>query len=177
MGIALIIGGGVLAVTRSSESDPPRIATTPPDSRYAMPSTGFDPASGVGDVIALHEAETATILRALEPVPEPPVEEEVYVAPAPRVSAPSNGSYGPCGGQYPPCWVVENESSEAGLYGAYNSTGCGGGGCYGKWQFSTEWACKLGLPCDLSTATPEQQDEAARLLWNGGSGCSNWDAC
>jgi len=80
-----------------------------------------------------------------------------------------------CGGDLPPCYVKQRESG--GNYGAYNPTGCGGAGCYGAWQFSGEWAGKLGLPSDLSQATPAQQDEAARQLWNGGAGCSNWGAC
>lgn len=89
----------------------------------------------------------------------------------------------PCGGAYPPCWVKRRESG--GNYGAYNPTGCAWTdksgyrhhGCYGAWQFGTMWAGRLGLPDDLSTATPEQQDEAARQLWAGGAGCSNWAAC
>lgn len=84
-------------------------------------------------------------------------------------------SFEPCGGDLPPCWVVATESG--GDYNAVNWSGCGGRGCYGKWQFSGEWACKLGLPCDLLTATPEQQDEAARILFDNGRGCRNWDAC
>lgn len=80
-----------------------------------------------------------------------------------------------CGGDLPPCYVMQRESG--GDYSAVNPTGCGGNGCYGRWQFSGAWAGKLGLPSDLSTATPEQQDEAARQLWNGGAGCSNWGAC
>ena len=85
-------------------------------------------------------------------------------------------SYLPCGGtEYPPCLTVQNESG--GDYQAFNPTGCDGRGCYGKWQFSGEWAGELGLPLDLSAATPQQQDAAARLLWNHGAGCSNWSAC
>lgn len=75
----------------------------------------------------------------------------------------------------PPDWVIQRESG--GDYAAFNPTGCGGAGCYGRYQFSGEWAGKLGLPADLSTATPAQQDAAARELWNGGAGCGNWDAC
>lgn len=81
----------------------------------------------------------------------------------------------PCGGDLPPCYVKQRESG--GNYGAYNPHGCGGQGCYGAWQFSGAWAGKLGLPQDLSTATPQQQDDAARQLWNGGAGCGNWAAC
>lgn len=95
----------------------------------------------------------------------------------PGVGAPSPTlvSLEPCGGDLPPCVVKQRESG--GDYGAYNPTGCNGLGCFGAWQLSGEWAGKLGLPMDLSTATPEQQDNAARLLWNGGAGCSNWSAC
>ncbi len=92
--------------------------------------------------------------------------------PRPTASVPS---LEPCGGDLPPCWVAQKESG--GSYTAYNPTGCGGRGCYGKWQFSGEWAGKLGLPEDLATATPEQQDAAARELWRNGAGCSNWGAC
>ncbi len=106
---------------------------------------------------------------------EPPT---TTVAPPPVTSAPHQNytvSLEPCGGDLPPCWVKWAESR--GDYGAVNPGGCGGRGCFGAWQFSGEWAGKLGLPFDLSTATPEQQDEAARILWAGGRGCSNWDAC
>ncbi len=89
------------------------------------------------------------------------------------VSATSGANCG--GSDYPPCYVAQRESGNT--YGAYNPNGCGGSGCYGRWQFGGFWACKLGLPCDLSSATPEQQDNAARLLWNHGAGCSNWAAC
>jgi hypothetical protein len=87
----------------------------------------------------------------------------------------SSGGTGTCGGDLPPCYVMYRESR--GDYGAYNPNGCYPYGCYGKWQFSGAWACKLGLPCDIASATPAQQDEAARQLWAGGSGCSNWGAC
>lgn len=80
-----------------------------------------------------------------------------------------------CGGEYPPCYVAQRESGNT--YNAFNPTGCGGNACYGRWQFSGAWAGKLGLPQDLSQATPDQQDAAARELWAGGAGCSNWAAC
>lgn len=124
-------------------------------------------------VRAIHERaarETVTTL------PKPPPPAPVVVSPAPRTQYPP--SYQPCDGEYPPCWRVQTESR--GDYNAYNPTGCysrGRSGCYGKWQFGWFWGGRLGLPLDLSTATPAQQDEAARLLWNHGAGCSNWSAC
>jgi hypothetical protein len=97
----------------------------------------------------------------------------VHSAEAP---SPSLVSLEPCGGSdYPPCYVAERESK--GHYDAYNPSGCGGSSCFGKWQFSGAWACHFGLSCDIAHWTPEQQDEAARALWNGGVGCANWDAC
>lgn len=74
---------------------------------------------------------------------------------------------GACGGDLPPCWVMMRESG--GNLNAYNPTGCGGRGCYGKWQ------------CDPRTCsgrgTEAQQDAEARALWDGGRGCANWGAC
>jgi len=101
---------------------------------------------------------------------------------APSVSAGEVNGY-PCGGDLPPCWVLMRESR--GNPDAYNPNGCvwtdkDGAthrGCWGPWQFGTMWAGKLGLPADLSTATTEQWNSAARALWDGGAGCSNWAAC
>lgn len=81
----------------------------------------------------------------------------------------------PCGGDLPPCYVLDRESG--GDPTAYNADGCNGNGCYGLWQFSGEWAGKLGLPTDIASATVDQQNNAARTLWNGGRGCRNWAAC
>jgi hypothetical protein len=98
---------------------------------------------------------------------------------SPAVSTPRpgtvNASLEPCGGDLPPCYVAARESG--GRYDAYNPTGCGGTGCYGKWQFGGFWAGRLGLPLDIRHATPAEQDNAARILWNHGRGCSNWAAC
>ena len=122
---------------------------------------------------------TTTLAPEPEPMPVAPPEIEIPAPPVVVPSAPAapvpNVIGDACGGDLPPCSVKARESG--GDYNAYNPTGCGGRGCYGAWQFSGEWAGKLGLPLDLSTATPEQQDAAARALWANGAGCSNWDAC
>lgn len=90
-----------------------------------------------------------------------------------------NVGLGSCGGDLPSCSIVQGESG--GDYNAYNPTGCYAvmngvtyRGCVGKYQFGEFWAGKLGLPADIRSATPEQQDNAARILWNHGAGCSNW---
>lgn len=111
-----------------------------------------------------------------EEQPHRPSAEPRSVVSSPQsTTAEASPSSMPCDGEYPPCYVAQRESGNT--YDAYNPTGCGGNGCYGRWQFSGAWAGKLGLPDDLSQATPEQQDAAARSLWANGSGCSNWGAC
>lgn len=74
---------------------------------------------------------------------------------------------GRCGGDLPPCWVMMRESG--GNIHAYNPTGCGGRGCYGKWQCDPR-------SCD-GTGTEAEQDAEARRLWDHGRGCSHWAAC
>jgi hypothetical protein len=81
----------------------------------------------------------------------------------------------PCGGDLPPCWVLDRESGyndgDDFTYDihAYNPSGCGRRGCYGKWQCDPR-------SCD-GTGTEAEQDAEARRLWDGGRGCSHWGAC
>lgn len=169
------LSAGLLVVASCGDVEraaPPRRVTpettSPPSSSRPRPTS---PPDVQGALSAL-----ASVITVLQPhwTPEPV---ETVAIEAPVLATPSRypASYQPCGGEYPPCWRVATESG--GDYGAYNPGGCDGHGCFGKWQFSGEWAGKLGLPLDLRTATPQQQDEAALLLWNGGAGCSNWSAC
>ncbi len=116
-------------------------------------------------IMALAEATSA----ARPPAPLP---KAAAIASAPSIG-PRNSAGGPCGGiDYPPCYVAQRESGNT--YGAINSTGCGGAGCFGRWQASAAWACHFGLPCDIAHWTPEQQDYFARALWDRGRGASNW---
>ena len=81
-----------------------------------------------------------------------------------RAATPSTGR---CGGDLPPCWVMQRESG--GNIHAYNRTGCSGRGCRGKWQCDPR-TCS-------GTGTEAEQDAEARALWNGGRGCAHWTAC
>lgn len=97
---------------------------------------------------------------------------------APTATAPDGH---PCGGDLPPCYVMQRESG--GNPNAYASSGCHGP-CYGKWQFDARtWIAvsaqhpELNLPADPTAATETQQDAAARALWANGAGCSHWSAC
>ena len=88
----------------------------------------------------------------------------------------ATGGGAPCDGDLPPCWRIYGTES-GGRWDAYNPGGCSGTGCWGPYQFGGFWAGKLGLPNDLRTTTKEQWINAARILWAGGRGCSNWSAC
>lgn len=92
---------------------------------------------------------------------------------------------GACGGDLPPCWVLARESH--GDLRALNPRGCGGLGCFGKWQFDPRtWLGCWGRDCAGLTyqgyaradLAPESvQDDRARELWNHGAGCHHWAAC
>lgn len=153
LAVLTAVGSGVGV---SFDASRPVHVNSTPTSRSVLASVWFE------------EAEMTTTTTT-----EPPTTTTVAPVAAVRQQWPS--SLEPCGGDLPPCSVKMRESG--GNYSAINPTGCGGKGCYGAWQFSGEWAGKLGLPADLASATPEQQDNAARLLWDGGRGCSNWAAC
>jgi len=86
---------------------------------------------------------------------------------------------GDCGGDLPPCYVLWRESR--GQAGAVNPCGC----AFGRWQFQQPtWdsvARQLGrfdlVGVPASSVDVGTQDELARALWAGGSGCGNWSAC
>lgn len=200
--IAAILALGTPALILAHRAPPPpedRLVVSFPRDRGAVAPTllASAPAIRVGQFDAIAMAARG-LWRTPAPTPPPRLTQglgqylqaqlsdvaELLAPPPPAVSAIRvrrneervwQPSLEPCGGRYPPCWVAQRESG--GSYAAFNAGGCGGNSCYGKWQFSGAWAGKLGLPDDLATATPAQQDEAAAQLWAGGAGCSHWAAC
>lgn len=171
----------ILTFAACSSSQPPAVHVDPSDARAGAKTHGETPSTTTPTTVDAEAVFRWNATIVLQAEAKDQTEKRVSNMPrniptkysGPHVVYPP--SFQPCDGAYPPCWRVGTESG--GNYNAYNPGGCGGSGCYGKWQFSGEWAGKLGLPADLSTATPAQQDEAARQLWNGGAGCSNWAAC
>lgn len=96
------------------------------------------------------------------------------------VSSSGNINGHPCGGNLPPCWVLDRETGGTGSPTSYNPTGCyespahskdgrAHRGCKGKWQCSYSTCA--------GTGTEEQQDSEAAALWDGGKGCHHWAAC
>lgn len=126
------------------------------------------------DVVLIQAPTTTTSTTFRQPVHVRKITPTtIRSAPSRQVHAESASTR--CGGDLPPCWVMRRESG--GDPRAVNPTGCGGRGCYGKWQFDPRtWANFSGYSrADLA---PESvQDTKARQLWNHGAGCAHWSAC
>ena len=115
-------------------------------------------------VAALAKQETA-------PLKRPTVHAATFHAES--VGGSLNGH--PCGGDLPPCWVMMRESG--GNPRAVNPHGCGGRGCYGKWQYDPNtWRNYDGYG-NAAEAPESVQDDKARQDWAGGVGCHHWSAC
>lgn len=185
--IAVLALASLAPILTACAHSPQRIHVTP---KAPMTTTTIEPATYDQprvvarapipvDIDDIHLVERAAVLIAAAKnvgAVSPEIKGGRVGRPVPPAAPTTNPSLAPCGGtDYPPCYVAARESG--GSYSAYNPGGCGGNGCYGKWQFSGAWAGRLGLPTNLAAATPAQQDAAARALWAHGAGCSNWAAC
>lgn len=94
------------------------------------------------------------------PVTAPPT----TAAPAPVVAA----ATGACGGNLPPCCVMERESG--GNITIVNPSS----GAAGKWQFMPATWNGYGGYATASDAPEAVQDAKAAELWAGGAGASHW---
>lgn len=94
-------------------------------------------------------------------------------APTSRRQAPiaEEQGNGRCGGDLPPCWVMNRESG--GNIRAQNPTSTASG----KWQFLDSTWGGYGGYASAYLAPESVQDAKARALWAGGAGCSHWSAC
>lgn len=80
-------------------------------------------------------------------------------------------SSGRCGGNLPPCYVMNRESG--GSLTAENPVSTASG----KWQFLDSTWAGYGGYSHASQAPESVQDARAAELWASGSGCSHWSAC
>ena len=101
-------------------------------------------------------------------------------APAPAASS------GSCGGDLPPCYVLNRESGgdariwNGGCYapvGHLGSSPCGSSSASGLWQFVRGTWGGYGGYVNAADAPPSVQNAKARELWAGGAGCGHWGAC
>lgn len=84
------------------------------------------------------------------------------------VSTPGSGR---CGGNLPPCYVMQRESG--GSLTAENPASTASG----KWQFLAGTWGGWGGYSTAGQAPESVQDARAAQLWAGGAGCSHWSAC
>lgn len=112
-------------------------------------------------------AQRAEDAAAAASEPEEPEEDHSHSADAPSGSS-SGGSGGRCGGDLPPCSVMECESG--GDINAENPSSSASG----KWQIiSGTWGNYMGYP--TAASAPEWvQDQRAAEIYAGGSGRSQW---
>lgn len=85
-------------------------------------------------------------------------------------AAPAQSS-GRCGGNLPPCWVMQRESG--GSLTAKNPSSSASG----KWQFLDSTWAGYGGYAQAWQAPESVQDAKAAQLWAGGAGCGHWSAC
>jgi hypothetical protein len=92
-------------------------------------------------------------------------EQQAQQQQVPVANTPGNGR---CGGNLPPCCVMERESG--GSITAQNPTSSASG----KWQFiNSTWGNYMGYP--TAASAPEWvQDQRAAELWAGGAGAGHW---
>ena len=108
------------------------------------------------------------IARPAKPVPAPPTEPEPVAEPEAPTSVAGSGS---CGGDLPPCSVMQCESG--GDIRAENPTSS----VSGKWQFIDGTWNGYGGYARASDAPEAVQDAKARELYAGGAGAGHWEQC
>lgn len=122
-----------------------------------------------------------TLSPTLPPTTAPPTTAPPPSAPPAITTSPP--TTGRCGGDLPPCYVMERESGgdprvwNGGCYAPVGHVGispCGVSDASGKWQFlRSSWAGYGGY-LNAADAPEWVQDEKARMLFAGGAGCSHW---
>ncbi|WP_426572308.1 transglycosylase family protein [Aquihabitans sp. McL0605] len=149
----------------------PATAAKPVRQKALKKSTAF---GRLGDITVLSAVTASNKVSALQvtPPPPPPPPPVKKVAPPVTRQAPAAGpSTGRCGGDLPPCYIMNRESG--GSLTAKNPSSSASG----KWQFLDSTWAGYGGYSSASQAPESVQDAKARQLWAGGSGCGHWSAC
>lgn len=92
-------------------------------------------------------------------------------AAAPKPAPSAGPATGRCGGDLPPCYIMQRESG--GSITARNPRSSASG----KWQFLDSTWAGFGGYARAYLAPESVQDAKARQLWAGGAGCGHWSAC
>jgi hypothetical protein len=145
-----------------------RKASTPTQHFFAEVQRAYQLVAYMDRLRSEHDAATLTALAAQAQQGAAQSHERGRQRENASMQAPSSGH---CGGELPPCYIMERESG--GSLGAENP----GSSASGKWQFLDSTWKNYGGYAHASDAPESVQDSRARELWNGGAGCSNWSAC
>lgn len=118
----------------------------------------------LAEIEAARIAEEQRIARQ-KAIEEQQAQQQQQQQQVPVANTPGNGR---CGGNLPPCCVMERESG--GSITAQNPTSSASG----KWQFiNSTWGNYMGYP--TAASAPEWvQDQRAAELWAGGAGAGHW---
>ena len=133
----------------------------------AQPAPAPNPTIPVAELNTPVLAPTTTTTEAPVPTTEPAPPATTSPAPAQNLREQAT-----CGGDLPPCYVLARESG--GNIHVYNYSGSGASG---KWQIMPATWNNYDGYLNAADAPESVQDDKARLLWDGGRGCSHWDAC
>lgn len=175
--LAVVLGcSSPVSELETSAGAAPAVSAAPSTTTTTAPTTTTTTIDAAA-LAAFYDAITTTTT-----APPPPTTR--YVPPTTRSAPPTTRVYvAGSGGCAVPAYICQRESG--GSPTAVNPTGCGGRGCYGKYQFDPiTWnnAARMAGRPDLvgvlpSNVSEADQDQVAAALWAGGAGCSHWAAC
>ncbi len=173
LGAVVILAGTIAACTDSAppagtvhrESMVAAASPTTPETTLPEVTTTTTDAEPEPVVVTTTEAPVATTVPYLPPTTRRAPVETTVVRAAPAGT-------GACGGDLPPCWVMNRESG--GDPTVWNRQGSGASG---KWQFMPGTWGGYGGYSAAAYAPESVQDERARQVWAGGAGCAHWSAC
>jgi hypothetical protein len=170
LAISLLVGAGACSspaptAQRSGLVNPP-VTEPEPTSTTAATTTVPPTTTPTEPPVTTTEAPTTvpTTRARSAPTTRP------YVAPAPA----RTGGSGACGGDLPPCYVMQRESG--GDPTAIGEGQCGNEDCYGKWQIHPDTAESVGYPRRMDLQPESVQDDAARAIL-ARDGCKAWSTC
>lgn len=181
LGAAVILAGTIAACTDSA----PPAGSVRRESLVAAASPTTPETTTLPEVTTTTELEpvtttteaTTTTVYDWGPVLCPRLRHPAHHEPCPVTTSPATvappvAGTGACGGDLPPCWVMNRESG--GDPTVWNRQGSGASG---KWQVMPGTWAGYGGYSAAAYAPESVQDEFARRLWAGGAGCAHWSAC
>ena len=191
VGLIALLGIGVAApmVAADPASAPtnPRAATAYTTPKATPAKAVADPGPSAADVQRLNEAiftakvdenrwiavtNENTLVKAQAEIARQA--EAAKVAAAAKAAQRAQAAAAPsgrCGGNLPPCFVMNRESG--GNIRAQNPSSSASG----KWQFIDSTWAGFGGYARAYLAPESVQDAKAAQMWAGGAGCSHWSAC